>query len=643
MSNQIPEWRMAARAGVSLAAAEAAAKPASGPVASVAPTAPAELSAPAPGPQGKGNPDLMRLLRPNVRDRWLATQLSYYTPEIVMNTIRGAMAGNLMSQWLMFDLMEQTWGRLTKNLNELKNAVVDLDWNVQAHARKGEKPTDEAQKRARVVDDLIWSMRPEADADENDFEDTLRDVMDGIGKGISVLETGWERRDVIITAASKTAADGTKGESAERVARVWAPRATWWVHPRYYGYPAYPQVEDRLMLNVYELAQNNPQVAVLPAQLPDGGLWMPFPRDQFILGTYKMKSGHPVSGALLRILGFHWAATNFCWEWFLNLAQLFGVPIRWATYATGTGMTETIDAIEEMLSNLGSAGWGAFPEGTKVELLKAVENARDNPAKAFIDAADQIADLLILGQTLTSTQGERGSQSLGTIHKDVRDEKIMAVAKRTAKVLNHTLVRSICVLNFGDDRECPWLQPAQKQAKDSVAVATKYKTVLSIPGVAVSKQQFYEENDLVVPAEGDDVLIGQASGGGPGSTPGDEPGSADEELLTPTADGRDAAHTHTARATDATEQLVNRVIEDLTGVEEQWLGGVKPAFRRLCAAALSAEVTDAEFVRTLERAQRQMPELFGKLKHEAVATALEKAMGAGCVNGAVKGYLRRKR
>jgi phage gp29-like protein len=290
-----------------------------------------------------------------------------------------------------------------------------------------------------------------------------------------------------------------------------------------------------------------------------------------------------------------------------------------------------------MLENMGSAGWAAFPEGTKLEVIEALQNAKDNPAKAFIDAADIIADIVILGQTLTTQQGERGSQALGTVHKQVRDEKIQSVAKRVAKILNGQFLPAICRMNFGDDRECPWFQPSTKESKDVGDAAIRYKTLLSIPGIRISRQQFYEDNDLVVPDEKDEVIVGQATGGIFGGK-----GTETDENPDPNADAKENGESATAKAKSAaTEKLSNNVLENLTGVEAKWLGGVKPYFRRLCATALSSQVTDAEFIATLEKARKEMPELFNKLDGKALAKAMEDAMGAAVVNGAVRGAMKR--
>lgn len=92
----------------------------------------------------------------------------------------------------------------------------------------------------------------------------------------------------------------------------------------------------------------------------------------------------------------------------------------------------------------------------------------------------------------------------------------------------------------------------------------------------------------------------------------------------------------------ATDQLINHALENLTGVEAKWLEGVKPFFARIIAAAEDQNLSDADFVKFLESAQRKMPELFSRMDSAAVAQALEETMGAAAVNGAVKGAMQRR-
>ena len=594
---------------------------------------PVKTPPPAPTP-AQAPPEMRLIIRPSARDRWQSALMAQYTPTYVENIIRGAMAGNLLSQWLMFDLMEQTWPRLAKNFNELKNAVNDLEWNLQPFALKGQKPTPEAQRRARIIEYVIWNMSPNIKANENDFEDTVYDVLDALGKSIAVLEMDIPDQPIQVDL----------GDGLETIMPVTATR---WVHPRYYGYPNYPVTSDELMLNVKEVKFSNPDAQLGAAD--DGSIWAPFPDDKFIISIIKQKSGHPINSGMLRLLGFFWSAQMFTWEWFLNFAQIFGQPLRWATYDQNASQ-ETINLVETLLRDMGSSAYAAFPAGTELKLMEAMKGGGENPQKVLIDAADTICDLVILNESLSSQHGGAsgragGSTASAQVGKSKRDERVHAVAGSAAKTLNQQFIKALCRLNFGDDSQCPYLEPAAKTSKDGVAVATKYKTILGIPGVTVSKQQFYDDNDLVVPAADDDVLIGQSAG--PQNQSGGDPGSDDPEEGPVTSQARDkrgcgcgSNHAQAKAASD--EAIVNHALENLTGVEAKWLGSVKPFFHDLVALAQARRVTDEEFVAALKKAQGKIPELFGKMNHQALATAMEEAMSAAAVNGAVRGYLGRR-
>jgi phage gp29-like protein len=582
-------------------------------------TAPAVLATPTPASP------MSLIIRPSARDRWMSATLTQYSPTYTENICRGAMAGNLISQYLMFDLMEQTWPRLTKNLNELKNAVNDLEWNLQPFALKGQKPTPEAQRRARIIEHIIDNMSPDTKANENDFDDTVYDVLDALGKAISVLEMDFPE-----TPVTEDLGDGPE--------MYFPVKATRWVHPRYYGYPNYPVAGDELMLNAKEVKFSNPD-APLPA---DGSMWTKFPDDKFIISIIKQKSGHPVNSGMLRILGFFWAAQNFTWEWFLNYSQIFGQPLRWATWEQGATL-ETINLVETLLRDMGSAAYAAFPAGTDLKLLEAMKGAGENPQKVLIDAADTICDLVVLSEAMSSEHGGPGArgggtQASATVGKTKRDEKIHAVGGRAAKIINQQFVKAICRRNFGDDTQCPRYVVSAKQSKDGVAIATKFKTVLSIPGVRVSKQQFYSENDLEIPESDEDALIGQAPATGFGQP---SSGGTDEEGGENLPANARAARAK-ASAPRVNHQLVDNALADATGIAPRWLGAVRPIFEELIAKAKAGNVSDAEFIAAIAKAQKQLPDVFDKMDHKALERVIEQTMSAGVVNGVVRGALERR-
>lgn len=378
---------------------------------------------------------------PQAQTRWLAAGVAWYTPQRCEQIFRQALAGDLQSQWEMFDLMEATWPELSTCLGQLKDSVVDQGFRVQPYCRKGEKPTATALARAALVQECIEGMRPNPARDENDLEDTIRDLLDARAKGISILEVDWEYR-----------------EQADLGGMV-APRCTRWVHPLWYGYPHGPG-SGQLMLRP-GIGNGDPKKQWFPGDTSVGygyawgsnSDWQDFPDGKFIIGVAKNKTGHPLGGAMLHVLAFWWAASNMCAEWFFNFAQVFGQPFRWATYDPNMTPTDQMK-LQAVLTNMGASAWGMFPEGTNFELKDTASKAGDNPNFALIEMANKVCRLLILRQTLTADAGPAGSKALGEVHERVLGGVEEVCGKWACKTMAQ-LVRAICVLNYGDLMECP--------------------------------------------------------------------------------------------------------------------------------------------------------------------------------------------
>lgn len=600
----IPAWRQTAPAGVSLAQA-------------------ARSAPPSPSQSSRDNPVLQTIIRPDARSRWMGSTARQFTPERIETVLRSVANGNLVGQWELFDLMEDTWPRLSKNLNELKRAVKSYDRNFEPWAEEEEAATSDAENRAKLASRAMWTMRPRSDENANGFDDTIYDILDAWGKGIAVLEVDYEVRD------------------GGKFGPITAPRCTRWIHPRYYGFPAN---EDWLGLNVQEINQSRTGVSTVSGSQPSSlnlspvadGIYARFPENKFLICVCKAKSGHPSVSALLRPLAFWWAASNFTQEWFLNFAQIFGLPIRWATY--DPNRPGLLEMVSEMLEDMGSQAWAAFPAGTTLELKEPAKGAGDNPQVSLLDRADKQCDILILGQTLTTDTPASGggTRAQGEVHKVVRDDIVEAAADFVSNVVNQQIIPAIIQLNFGDQQMLPELCLEPETREDKKAVAETLQVATQI-GVKIPAAYAHKRLDIPLPSEGEAVL---------------EPRSSVLDLTTGPSDpfqGRarspqhaSLVHVHAAAGRSGTDaKLAANVLESLTGVEAQWLAGVKPFFVQLINAARDTKMSDAEFVAVLERARDRMPELFTKLDGAAVAGALEAAMGAACVNGAVRGYLKR--
>jgi len=362
--------------------------------------------------------------------RWQYPSIAVMTPAYVETILRGALAGNLFQQWELMDMMLDTWPELAACKQELLYGITRRELVYDPYSEEDADPTPNAIEREKVVTEALENMNPYAPADEQGVDGTIEALMDAWFRGISVLEIMWDTVDTIN--------QGT----------IWAPRATTWVHPVNYAFSE----SGEMGLTQPTGYQSYGNQFTSPSQVQV----MRFPENKFLVAIHKAKSGSPMGGALLRPLAWWWCAANFASDWLLNLAQIFGLPFRWASYAASSP-DQTVAAVCDMLQNMGSAGWAAFPEGTTLELKEAGHGSDRTPQGDLLTRADQYVRLLVLGQTMTGATlaSGRGGQSFGTVEAQLKQDRLDAASFFVSNVLNRQLIPYILNLNYGDTKEAP--------------------------------------------------------------------------------------------------------------------------------------------------------------------------------------------
>lgn len=533
-------------------------------------------------------------------------------PDHVEQILESALAGDLTQQAALFAMMEDTWPRLLKNVNEVKRAVARLPYKLDPYVDDGAEPTPEAEDKAALVRRVLKNLEPDPTTSESGFHGAIYDLLDAFAKGISVLEIEW----------------GKDGRPWSLKGGTWGIRAFRQVPARFYGYPQTGNVRDRLMLSRDGLGHN--------------GALEDFPVDKFLIGRCPSRSGHPANVALLRSLAKYWVGAQYGYQWLANFAQMFGIPIRWANYEPNNESQRA--AIGEMLENLGSAGWGAFPKGTELQLHEAKSTGRDNPQAYLMEVADKACDILILGQTLTTDVGDSGSRALGDVHASIRGDVIDSAAEWVEGVINDQLIPALMRHNYGETPDdCPTLSFERPRAKDAKAMAERDKILFGELGLPVAKRFLYDRHEVPEPQAGDDLF--SAPTPTPGRTEGpaapqDERSAPQEPAQARRTDQPSTIHSK-ARQGAIFARMADNIMTDLAGVSAEWLGPARPIFLELIRTAQDRDVSDAEFAAAVESAAAAMPELFGDLNTDALAEALEKEMGAAMLNGAIAGAQRR--
>ena len=498
---------------------------------------------------------------------WILPSVGAVTPVYLETILRGALAGNHVQQYQLFDLMLDTWPELSACVQEFTYGVTRREIIFEPFTNEDEKPSASAIEKTKLVSAVLRRMEPNVEEDENGLKQTVGDLMDGWFRGVSVLEILWNTVDL-----------GTG------IGTATVPRATVWVQPQQYGFNQFGVLGWNTG-DYYNSTSAQYFPSASQAQLA------PFPPDKFLVGLHKVKSGSPLGGPLLRALAWWWCAVNFYSDWLLNLAQVFGLPFRWATYESAAPET-TVNAICDMLANMGSSGWGAFPTGTTLELKDAGRAESNSPQAHLLDRADRYARSLILGQTMSGTTmtSGRGGQAYGTVEAQLKQDRLEAAAEYVADIFNEQLIPSIIRLNYCEETEtptCRFLQENEGTFQDAQRDQILVNIGLPIPVSHMRKKYSIPE------PEGDEEVLTPPAPKPPPS--GSAPTSADgKSLADKAADGEPVDQQQKDRA-DAQKQKQDEVaarLEKIATIRDDEVFGRE--IKKLASELISAQGDEAE-------------------------------------------------
>ncbi len=495
-------------------------------------------------------PTLARILRPQATQRWMLPQLSAITPTYIESVLRGSMMGSHIQAWELFDLMEDSWPELSACVQELKNAVQRKTAVFEPFCEEGEEPSKEAEEKAKLVSTALRRMVPEIGADENALHGLQFDILDAWFKGTCVQEIDWTNAegDMNIIAAGK-------------LGDITAPRATFYVHPQHYAWGQDGKLGLRSNTPTLQHS-NNPEQSSVYWPSPNAGEVIPFPLHKFIVAIHKAKSGSAQVGALLRPLAWWWCAANFSADWLMNLAQIFGLPIRWANYEQGAAQA-TVDAVCSMLENMGSNPWGAFPGETKVELLQPTNIGNNSPQGDLLNRADAQARKLILGQTMSgsnaATGAGNGAGAFGKQEGTVKDDIIDAAGQFVCEVVNKQVIPAIIELNYGESAELPRLCLVDEEEftnENAQVVST-----LAAAGMKFSADELYKKTGYRKPRKGEETIGGGTAGPNAerGTRSAEQPNPKPETRNSEQADEDGAAARASQSAINNQQSTINNV------------------------------------------------------------------------------------
>ena len=175
--------------------------------------------------------------------------------------------------------------------------------------------------------------------------------------------------------------------------------------------------------------------------------------------------------------------------------ELFGMPRRVGKYNAYDPDSRKL--LEEAFDKAGSAPWMVVPKETEIETEES-GSGNGSSYDQFRKACNEEILITILGQTLTTIQGDKGARSLGEVHKQVEEGKNRSDLRFVQRVLNGK------VLPLLESRGYPvaggrFVFPKAVEQL-SVSDVVSLSNIMDIP-----QSYLHEKYSIPVPKEGEPV------------------------------------------------------------------------------------------------------------------------------------------
>ena len=397
---------------------------------------------------GEGRPVRARIAVGNPNDKFSSYPSNGLTPRKLARIFRAADEGDVYEQMELFEEMEEKDTHLFSQLQTRKLAVTGLDWEVQAFS------DNELDKQiAEFIDDQLKGI-------EN-LDDIFIDILDAIGKGISVMEIEW----------------GVDRDGSNIIEDIE------YVHPK------------KLIWN-----SQTDEMMICTREFPSG---ICLPKNKFVVHKYKAKSGHACRGGILRVVAWMYLFKNYDVKDWVAFCEVFGMPLRLGKYSAASSEDDK-KALMDAIYSLGTDAAGIVPDSTVIEFIESNKTSSVEIYELLARYCDEQISKAVLGQTLSSDSGG-GSYAQGKVHNEVRHDLTQADAKALAVTVRRDIIRPLVEYNFGSGVDIPFFRFDCEEAEDLKEKAEILKVLVDM-GVRVPESHIYKKFNIPEPEDGEAIL-----------------------------------------------------------------------------------------------------------------------------------------
>jgi phage gp29-like protein len=263
-----------------------------------------------------------------------------------------------------------------------------------------------------------------------------------------------------------------------------------------------------------------------------------FPPATWIVHRQKAFSQPLARAALFRSVVWYWLFKRFgTSDWSIYLER-FGVPPRLAKYGPSTTKEQRAEMWQSVL-NMGKDHAAIMPDSGTIELLETKGLSAGAPHPAFIAYCNEQLTIAISGNTMSTTQGDRGARSAKEAYQWDEDQQTRFDCGLLAKTVRDQLVTPVVRFNVGPSVPIPLVR-FQIEDTEDLNERAKRDEILHGMGKAIPVSYVEQTYSVPEPDEGEPILppkakpAAAAGGNGrppepPGDAPEDQPDEGGEE------------------------------------------------------------------------------------------------------------------
>lgn len=487
------------------------------------------------------------------------------TPAKLNAILREAEEGDLIRQLELADDMEERDAQIFSELGKRKTAISTLEWDI-------EPPEDASAAEQKTADQVREWVRAIPAFDET----ILIELMDAVLKGFKCVEMWWEL-------------------DQRTLQPHFEPQPQRW----------------------FTLDQRRRTLTLRDGTSQYGVPLRPW---GWIAHVHKSRNGYLARGSLARVLAWPYLFKNYATRDLAEFLEIYGLPLRLGKYPTGASDAEKRTLLQAVVG-IGHNAAGIIPQAMTLEFQNAAQG-NEKPFQTMMDAMDAAESKAILGQTLTSGEGQHGTQALGQVHNEVRIDILKSDARRIAGTLTAQLIAPMVLLNIpgADPKRLPRFTIDVPEPED-LALYADALPKLAAAGMKIGVKDMHRRLRIPEAEEGEDLLQGPSA-----PAPGADPAAPGDPVATPpkpAANGKNGKDGKAALAAELPAAPASRdAIDDLVDeASADW----RPMLQPLVGPLLAELDRAVEAGETLQSFAARLPELVQRMDAAPLGEQLARA------------------